>query len=376
MLLQRLLLYALAHTTPDVDYEQPPAGYPNGFMHPGNPAGSPYPMPGLLSGLPMWRRHRPAPFNANDGGWAYGGYVPGAPAAFPEGLHHQPPPPPYRFEPMSAPSMHQPVSTGWSGAPFDPSLPHAEFIGNFVPPATVEEEDAQLQLAIECSRHDQHRPPIETFLDHLNKHASTSHRNRPVRFSDLPDEIRSVYAGEFEYDQEVTASLMDHAPVEEALSKAGWEVIPNDGRTGESINNCLLISITQHLFDQYDSSHDEHVGFLRRVLDGDQHARTEAGELSPEHRRILDDATEVRLGRNAKIASHGPEARLAVDLINAGREDDDKIDVWIVSMVDGKPHVDKLESGSPSARVVGVWDKGGHFEAITSMPHPLTEQSE
>jgi hypothetical protein len=121
---------------------------------------------------------------------------------------------------------------------------------------------------------------------------------------------------------------------------------------------------------EYDSSHDERVGFMRRVLDGDQDARTEARELSSEHRRILDNAPEVRLGKNAKVSSRGAEARLAVDLMNANRTDEDRIDVWIVSMVDGQAHVDKLESGSPSARVVAIWDKGGHFEAITSIHQP------
>jgi hypothetical protein len=370
MLWQRFLLYALAHTTPEVDYEQPPAGYPNGFAHPGNPAGSPYPMPGLLGGLPMGRRHQQVPFNSNGGGWAYGGYVPAHPGALPDGLHHQLPPPPYRFDPMSVPSMPQPVFNDWVGAPSDSSWPHAEFIGNFVPPATAGEENAQLQLAIECSRHDHHRQPIETFIDHLDQHASASDRNRPARFNDLPGEIRGVYANEFEYEQEVTASLMYLAPVEAALGKAGLQAIPNDGRTGESINNCFLISVTQHMCGEYDSSHDERVGFMRRVLDGDQDARTEARELSSEHRRILDNAPEVRLGKNAKVSSRGAEARLAVDLMNANRTDEDRIDVWIVSMVDGQAHVDKLESGSPSARVVAIWDKGGHFEAITSIHQP------
>lgn len=66
-------------------------------------------------------------------------------------------------------------------------------------------------------------------------------------------------------------------------------------------------------------------------------------------------------------------ARLAVDLLNANQKDEDKLDVWIISMVDGKPHIDKLESGSPSARVVGIWDKGGHFESITSIPAGLQQ---
>lgn len=349
MLLQRLLLYALAHTAPDVDYERPPAGYP---------PGSQYSMPGLLGGLPMNRRHHPVPFDATSREWAHGGFVPGAQAALPEHLHHEPPPP-YRFEPDSAPSMPEPVS--W---------PHAEFIGNFAPPATADEEHAQLQLALECSRHDHYRQPIENFLDHLDQHASASDHDRPTRFDELPEDVRSLYANEFEYDQEVTASVMNHAPVEEALGKARLQAVPNDGRIGESINNCFLISVTQHVRGEYDSSHDDDVDFMRAVLDGDEHARAEARELSPEHRRILDNAPDVRLDKDAKISSRGAEAKLAVDLMNANRKYEDRVDVWIVSMVDGKAHVDKLESGSPSARVVAIWDKGGHFEAITPLLQP------
>lgn len=378
MFLERLLLYALAHTTTDADYRYPQAGHPNGAIHPGHVQGSSYPMPGLLGGLPMGRRHRPVPFNAFNApgdGWTYGDNVPGTPNAF-AGHWHREPPPPYRFEPTHVPDAQPPVPIGGSGMSSPAEWPHAEFIGNFMPPVTAEEEDAQLQLAIACSRHEHYRQPIETFVEHLDEHASTSQRNRPARFSDLADDIRSLYANEFEYDQEITASLMDHAPVEQALGKAGLHAVPNDGRTGDSINNCFLISAMQHMRGQYDSSHDEPVGFLRRVLDGDQEARTEAAGLSPEHKRILDEAHDVHLGKNAKISSHGAESRLAIDLINAGRADDDKIDVWVVSMVDGKPHIDILESGSPSARVVGVWDKGGHFEAITRMPLPLTTLSE
>ncbi len=403
-------LRELVHDVSSYDYEPRPMGQPYG-MPLGMHTGAPYSMPGVLGDLPVWAPSQQAPiqpapatFNVSPhsahNASIPGNYPQGIPTpwignadAHPERLGQRPPPAPYRYRPthpavipagapMAAPYAHpygEDTAHGMQGAGFQPRpFAHelqwsAEIVRDFRPPRTLAEEHEQLQFALTRSIYDTHRRPIEKFLDRLDKHANSARPARPVPLSEQPLEIQELYENETEYLEEITASLMNHAPIEKALRLTGMRAVPNDGITPEGKNNCFLISLAQHKTGDYDSPHRAEVDMARRDLNGDPGARAEACTLSYEHARLLDNARDFRLGKNAKFACGSVAARLAVDLLNANQKDEDKLDVWIISMVDGKPHIDKLESGSPSARVVGIWDKGGHFESITSIPAGLQQ---
>jgi hypothetical protein len=399
------ILYALAHGVSG--YEPMPAGHPNG-MQPGMQPGYPYSMPGVLSGLPSGGEHshalfRPAPAafgagaNLPPGAWASDGYGVGAnaprmgrPGMLPYRFGARLPPAPYRFQPMPPPSLPAQAPTGQrrvhprgqdsaqgmrhdhrrTGVEAEPASYESQwslaFIRDFCPPKNEQEEREQLRLAIDLSRNDHRSRPIKAFAGHLETLAKSTPPMDPVDFKDLPDSMRAPYENEAEYLEALKVESM--VPVEKALKQAGMEAVRNVIPENHAQKG-FLICLEQLMRDDFDSLHLDAVKLTWGAMERNPEAVETIKNRSPGQPAILDRAQPFRVSNDTGFSLRSTAARLAVDLMNADRADGNKLDVWVISMVDGKPRIRTLGSGSPSARVVGIWDKGdGRFAPIRLKP--------
>jgi hypothetical protein len=206
----------------------------------------------------------------------------------------------------------------------------------------------QLRLALEQSRTEaflKHLPSIDEHFDITRASASGG---GVVDWNDLPHEIRQVYSSPMEYYQEITAEAMTTPHIEQALSRSGMRAVPNEGISAQGSNNCFLISLLQHATGEYRSSHSA---------------------LVDQYRDILISAPDLGLTANEKISAGSKAARAFVDLINADPSIQPKLNVEVISELNGTVHRDRLGSDAPNARTVVIWDKGGHFEAVTAAPN-------
>jgi len=211
------------------------------------------------------------------------------------------------------------------------------------PPATLAEERAQLRLALEQSRTEAFLKDLPAIDEHFDAGAS-AHGGRITDWDELPADIQQLYSSKLEYLQEAVAANMTSPRIERALTRAGMHAVPNDGVTAGSTNNCFLISMLQHATGNFDSSHPA---------------------LVRQYREILKKAPGVRLPDNEKISARSAPAVRLVDLINADPGVQPKLKVEVISELNGVVHRDSLGSDEPDARKVVIWDRGGHFEAVT-----------
>ncbi len=210
-------------------------------------------------------------------------------------------------------------------------------------PTSLEEEQAQLHLALEQSRTEAFLKALPAVGENFDAAATAGGSDRTV-WKDLPPDIRQHYPSELEYDLELASTLTNPRHIEQALSRAGMHAVPNDGITAEGRNNCFLISMSQHETSDYSSSHPARVDH---------------------YRDILNTAPDLNLAANEKLSADSPAAHALVDLINGDPSVQPKLKVIVISVSDGVVHQDHLGSSAPDARTVVIWDKGGHFEAVT-----------
>ncbi|UEP39282.1 hypothetical protein LL998_28965 [Burkholderia ambifaria] len=211
------------------------------------------------------------------------------------------------------------------------------------PPATLAEEQAQLRLALEQSRTEAFLKDLPAIDEHFDA-AATAHGGGITKWNELPADVREVYSNELEYSEEAVAASMTPRHIERALTRTGMRAVPNDGIAAGGINNCFLISVLQHATGNFDSSHPA---------------------LVDQYREILKKAPGVRLSDNEKIFARSAPAVRLIDLINADPDVQPKLKVEVISEVNGVVHRDSLGSTAPDARTVVIWDRGGHFEAVT-----------
>ncbi|MGQ7932870.1 hypothetical protein [Paraburkholderia sp. D1E] len=377
--------------------EPMPAGPQNG-MHPGYP----HSMPGVLGGLPSWGtrpygQFHPAPpafgvgAHPAPGAWAPGSHGPGAhapwmgqPGTRPDRFDTRPPPAPSRHQPaqsmpeqapMGVPHVHQYGQNGTQGMRREPPRAGVEaepasyesqwspaIIRDFRPPKNEQEEKKQLDLTIERSLRDVRRQPVEALVSHLKTIAKSTPPLDPIAFNDLPSRMRRHYKDEGEYLKALQAESM--APFEKALQQAGMETVHNTIPENDT-KSSFLICLEQLKRNDYTSLHLDAARLTRGAMESNPQAVAAINERSPEHKTVLADALPFRLSSDTRLSSRSTGAHLALGLINAGQAEDDRIDVLVIRIINGGPHITMLESGSPSARVVSMWDKGdGHFEPI------------
>ncbi|WP_124663160.1 hypothetical protein [Burkholderia sp. Bp8998] len=211
------------------------------------------------------------------------------------------------------------------------------------PPATLAEEQAQLRLALEQSRTEAFLKDLPAIDEHFDAGA-TAHGGRITDWDDLPAERQQLYSSKLEYLQEAVAASMTSPRIERALTQAGMRAVPNDGITPGGTNNCFLISVLQHATGNFDSLHPA---------------------LVNQYREILKNVPGERLPDGEKLSAGSAPARRLVDLINADPGVQPKLKVEVISELNGVVHRDSLGSDEPDARKVVIWDRGGHFEAVT-----------
>lgn len=233
--------------------------------------------------------------------------------------------------------------------PLSAALSHAVPSRTFTdlrPPATRAEEQAQLRAALEQSRTEAFLKDLPAADAHFDAGAAADGA-RITRWDDLPADMRRLYSGELEYYQEAVSTRMTSPHIERALRRAGMHAVPNDGITDGGINNCFLISVLQHATGNFESSHPARVD---------------------QYRDILVTAPHARLAANEKVSAGSTAARMLVDLINGDPDVQPKLKVEVISELNGVVHRDRLGSDARDARTVVIWDRGGHFEAVTG-PH-------
>jgi hypothetical protein len=192
------------------------------------------------------------------------------------------------------------------------------------------------------------RIEAEAFLKSLTASVGTS--NPTVKsWDELGTEMQSIYneiGGQLQYEQEMTQALTSTGTsgnLNDSLIAHGMQVIPNDG----DANNCFLISVLQHVNNNYGPVNSN---FLKS------------------YRQILSDLpNNESLERNTKISAESAAAKTFVNLINL--DADPKLDIHVISEVNGAMYVDRLGGMEEvsDARKVFILDKGGHFEAITNL---------
>ncbi|WP_175675774.1 hypothetical protein [Burkholderia ambifaria] len=214
------------------------------------------------------------------------------------------------------------------------------------PPATLAEERAQLRLALEQSRTEAFLKDLPAIDEHFDVSAS-AHGGRITDWDDLPADIQELYSSKLEYLHEAVATNMTATRIERALTRTGMRAVPNDGITAGGTNNCFLISVLQHATGNFDSSHPA---------------------LVDQYREILKKAPGERLPDNEKISARSASAVRLIDLINGDPDVQPKLKVEVISELNGVVHRDSLGSTAPDARTVVIWDRGGHFEAVTGPP--------
>ncbi|MBY8607889.1 hypothetical protein [Burkholderia arboris] len=214
--------------------------------------------------------------------------------------------------------------------------------GDLQPPGSPREADAQLRLALEQSRTEALLRSLPVIDENFDA-AATADGTRMTDWDDLSADMQQVYPEKLTYYRELTAMQMIPSRIEHALDQAGMRSVPNDGITNDGRNNCFLISLLQHATGDYRSSHSARVD---------------------QYRHILSAASHFDLADNEKISADSEAARAMVDLINGDPDVRPKLRVEVMSELNGVVHRDRLGSDAADARIVVIWDKGGHFEAV------------
>lgn len=202
---------------------------------------------------------------------------------------------------------------------------------------------------------------VEAFLDDWMRQPQAPGRGAPP-FESLDADVRRAYeeaAAERSragrpvsphtlYLEQATASATDVAALDRQLQRHGLSRMPNDGN---GANDCLLIALLQHATGDYTASHEGLVGHYRKRLAAVPELDAAAGE---------------------PLIGNGPAARQLVDMLNENPDLRPKLEVALVSMVDGVPIEERIPAPAGEAsRTVLIVDQGGHFEAVSALrPEP------
>ncbi|MFJ2995163.1 hypothetical protein [Pandoraea sp. NPDC087047] len=181
---------------------------------------------------------------------------------------------------------------------------------------------------------------------------NTARMQAEFDFDALAHEFKAPYlamgdAGRLQFLEEVMTTLSHTGALQEAMAEYGMQVVPNDGRTPQGVNNCFLLSVLEHI-DGLD--------------------RSQLGALADHFRDILVSTPELRLKHGERLSAGGAAARQFVELINSDPSIEQKLNVEVLSMVGGHLVRDRIDAGSPSAKTVLIIDHGGHFEAVRDAP--------
>ncbi|WP_139133115.1 hypothetical protein [Pandoraea sp. ISTKB] len=219
-------------------------------------------------------------------------------------------------------------------------------------PANAQEEAAQLAFALRESR-------IDAMLASLPSQLTNSARMQAeFDFDALPHELKAPYlamgeAGKLKFLEEVMTTHSHTGPLQAAIAAHGMEVVPNDGRTPNGVNNCFMLSVFEHVDG----------------LDRAQH-----GMLADHFRDILVSTPGSGARHGEPLSAGGAAARQFVNLINSDPSIKTKLNVEVLSMVGGHLIRDRIDSGSPTAKTVLVIDHGGHFEAVRDVANHATPE--
>ncbi|CAB3772195.1 hypothetical protein LMG29542_06820 [Paraburkholderia humisilvae] len=284
-----------------------------------------------------------------------------------------------------SPLMHRPITaqTPW------PARPAHE-----AEPLDAAEEETHLQqalrLSLECQPDRPHaatvaQPQVDTshatvakkknsvdaFLEDIMTNPPPPQRlEGATKFEQLPDDIRQAYGdNEFLYLQELTITHTSTSHIEEVLKRHSMRLVKNDGTTmrlGKSKvanddmrarNNCLLISLLQHVTGNYTRTHDR---------------------IAHQYRLALASLAHNPLGRDEKVSASNHAVSTLVDWINNRSDFSRKLQVSVVTQIGDQVFIDKIPprkdhdkkdavgtafEDSQLHKVVIV-DCGTHFEAV------------
>jgi hypothetical protein len=209
----------------------------------------------------------------------------------------------------------------------------------------LEEEWAQLRLAIELCRTEAFLKDLPSIRENIDA-AATTDSSAAIDWDDLPAESRELHRSRPAYYEEVTSTQLAAPHIEEALSRAGMCAVPDEGITTGGINNYFLIALLQHATGNYPSSHAALVDLYSDILSFTPHFEPAADE---------------------KISSYDNTTRTLVKLINGDSSIQPKLSVVMISEHRGVVHRGHLEPNASDAHKVVIWDRGGYFEAVTGL---------
>ncbi|MFC0694254.1 hypothetical protein [Paraburkholderia humisilvae] len=212
---------------------------------------------------------------------------------------------------------------------------------------------------------------VDAFLEDIMTNPPPPQRlEGATKFEQLPDDIRQAYGdNEFLYLQELTITHTSTSHIEEVLKRHSMRLVKNDGTTmrlGKSKvanddmrarNNCLLISLLQHVTGNYTRTHDR---------------------IAHQYRLALASLAHNPLGRDEKVSASNHAVSTLVDWINNRSDFSRKLQVSVVTQIGDQVFIDKIPprkdhdkkdavgtafEDSQLHKVVIV-DCGTHFEAV------------